>query len=405
MEERMNRRSLLLAFPLVLFVAGPQPARAAANPPYEVVVEWNHIPYDLDAAATKAYEEGKVYNKVLMQGAKVDSKGNIYVSTARWGGPEVPATLSKVVTKDGKKVLQAYPSAEMNKVGDGKALQAVLGFEIDRNDVLWILDQGHVAGQPSIPGAEKLILWDTRANREIQRLEFDDTLSDKKCSFLNDVAVDNDTGFAYIADSGIFCDPLAGGIIVYDSKTNTARRFLDRTVFTQDQAGFVFRIDGRPVLAKTPMRTGADGIALSGDKKTLYWTTLTGNILYSLPTALLRDPKATEQQVRMAVKQDTTLISNTDGMTSDRNNNLIMTGLMINGLQIREAKTGKVSSFFIHPEMSWPDTLSWGPGGDLYVVSNHLHLFVDGVMDFENPAVPNFRIWKLKVNRKPYTAK
>jgi sugar lactone lactonase YvrE len=402
----MNRRSLLSGGVLALFALGSLPAPAAAEEiPYEVVVEWNHIPYDLDPAAAKAYEDGKVYQKVLMQGAKVDSKGNIYVSTARWGGPEVPATLSKVVTKDGKKVLQPYPSTDMNKVGDGKALQAVLGFEIDRNDVLWILDQGHVAGQPSIPGAEKIVLWDTKANKEIQRLEFDDTLSDKKCSFLNDVAVDNDTGFGYIADSGIFCDPLAGGIIVYDSKNNKARRFLDRTVFTQDQAGFVFRIDGRPVLKKAAMRTGADGIALSGDKKTLYWTDLTGNILYSLPTALLRDPKATEQQVRMAVQQVATLISNTDGMTSDRDNNVIMTALMINGLQIREAKTGEVRPFFIHPEMSWPDTLSWGPGGDLYVVNNHLHFFVDGEMNFEAPPVPNFRIWKLKVDRKPYTAK
>ncbi len=402
----MNRRSLLSGGVLALFALGSLPAPAAAEDiPYEVVVEWNHIPYDLDPAATKAYEDGKVYQKVLMQGAKVDSKGNIYVSTARWGGPEVPATLSKVVTKDGKKVLQPYPSTDMNKVGDGKALQAVLGFEIDRNDVLWILDQGHVAGQPSIPGAEKIVLWDTKANKEIQRLEFDDTLSDKKCSFLNDVAVDNDTGFGYIADSGIFCDPLAGGIIVYDSKNNKARRFLDRTVFTQDQAGFVFRIDGRPVLQKNAMRTGADGIALSGDKKTLYWTDLTGNILYALPTELLRDPKATEQQVRMAVRQVTTLLSNTDGMTSDRDNNVIATALMINGLQIREAKTGQVRPFFIHPEMSWPDTLSWGPGGDLYVVNNHLHLFVDGVMNFEDPPVPNFRIWKLKVDRKPYTAK
>jgi len=401
----MNR-SLLWSGVLGLIALGSLPARVKAdNIPYEVVVEWVHIPYDLDPAAAQAYEDGKIYKKVLMQGAKVDSKGNIYVSTARWGGPDVPATLSKVVVKDGKKVLQPYPSVEMNKVGDGHAFQAVLGFEIDRNDVLWILDQGHVAGAPSIPGAEKLVLWDTKTNKEIQRLEFDDTLSDKKCSFLNDVAVDNDTGFAYIADSGIFCDPLAGGIIVYDSKTNTARRFLDRTVFTQDQAGFVFRIDGRPVLPNTPMRTGADGIALSGDKKTLYWTNLTGNILYSLPAALLRDPNATEQQVRMAVRQVNTMISNTDGMTCDRDNNVIATALMINGLQIREAKTGQVRPFFIHPEMAWPDTLSWGPGGDLYVVNNHLNLFVDGSMNFEDPPVPNFRIWKLKVNRKAYTAK
>lgn len=55
-------------------------------------------------------------------------------------------------------ILAAKLSEAMNKVGDPKALRAVLGFEIDRNDGLWILDRGHIAGKPSEPGAEKLVL-------------------------------------------------------------------------------------------------------------------------------------------------------------------------------------------------------------------------------------------------------
>ncbi|HTD16992.1 MAG TPA: L-dopachrome tautomerase-related protein [Chthoniobacterales bacterium] len=388
-------------------IALNQPAVAAPSTPKAVVVaEWNRLPFDLgDAAAEKDYEDQQIYKKVLLQGVKVDSKGNIYVTTARWGGPEVPATLSKLVKKDGKWVLQPYPSIAMNKVGDPKALQAVLGFEIDRNDVMWILDQGHIAGKPSEPGAEKLVLWDIKANKEIQRYEFTDKDSDKKCSFLNDIVVDNDTGFAYITDSGIFCDPLDGGLIVYDSKNNRARRVLDRTVFTNDEAGFVFRIDNRPVLEKTPMRTGADGIALSGDKKTLYWTNLTGHALYSLDTALLRDFSTSEEELRTAVKRVTTLPSNTDGMVCDLQGNLFMTALELDGLMLRDAKTGQISTYISHPEMSWPDTIGWGPDGSLYLVTGHLHLWVDGAMNFDNPAVPNFRIWKIDANRHSYTAK
>ena len=390
-------RLLLLAALTALVAAPPARAATAGTVEYEIVAEWNSLPYDVPSP------EGRAYKKALMQGVKVDSKGNVYVTTARWGGPDVPATLSKVVTRDGKKMLQPFPSAEMNDVTNPQALQAVLGFEIDRNDVMWILDQGHVAGAPSKPGAEKLVLWDLKANKELQRYVFSDKDSDKKCSFLNDVAVDNDTGFAYIADSGIFCDPLAGGLIVYDSKANTARRVLDRTVFTNDQAGFVFRIDNRPVLEKNAMRTGADGIALSGDKKTLYWTTLTGNVLYALPTALLRNPKASEADLRVAVRRAATLPSNTDGMTADRQGNVIMTQLMLNGLSQFDPRTGAVSTLFVHPDMSWPDTLAWGPDGSLYVASNHLHLWVDGAMNFDDPAVPNFRIWKLHLKRQPYT--
>jgi sugar lactone lactonase YvrE len=377
----------------------------AQAPAAEVVAEWNRLVYDLgDPAAEKAYLDQQLYKKVLMQGAKVDSKGNIYVSTARWGGPEVPATLSKLVKKDGQWVLQPFPSREANAVGDRKGLQAVLGFEIDRNDVMWILDQGHVAGKPSEPGAEKLVLWDLKANREIQRYEFSDADSDKKCSFLNDIAVDNDTGFAYITDSGIFCDPLKGGLIVYDSKKNRARRVLDATAWTNDEK-FTFVINGRSVLKKSPMRTGADGIALSGDKKTLYWTNLTGNRLLALPTALLRNFKTSEQALNKAVKVVATLPSNTDGMTSDRANNLIMTALTLNGLMLRDAKGGKVNKWIELPNAEWPDTLAWGPDGDLYVVTNHLHSWVDGDMNFDNPPQPNFRIWRIKTPRKPYTAK
>jgi hypothetical protein len=121
----------------------------ASVPKLDVVAQWNRLPFDLgDAKAEQAYDASQTYKKVLLQGVKLDSKGNMYVSTARWGGPDVPATLSKLVRKDGQWVLQPFPSLAMNKVNDPQALQSVLGFEIDRNDVMWILDQGHIAGQP-----------------------------------------------------------------------------------------------------------------------------------------------------------------------------------------------------------------------------------------------------------------
>lgn len=382
----------------------------AADPKLEVVAEWTRLSYDLgDKSAEKAYEDQQVYKKVLMQGAKVDSKGNIYVSTARWGGPEIPATLSKLVKKGQEWKLQPFPSKALNDVNNPKGLKAVLGFEIDRNGVMWILDQGHVAGQPSGPGDEKLIGWDLKSGKEVARYEFSEQDSDRKCSFLNDVAVDNDAGVVYISDSGIFCNPLKGGILVYDIKANKAKRVLSAPEFVNDEA-FTFQIHGRDVLkAKdgkpNPMKTGADGIALSGDKKTLYWTNLTGNRLLSLPTALIRDFSQSEDAVKKAVKVEATLPSNTDGMTADREGNLYMTALTLNGLMKRDAKTGQVNTFVSHNDISWPDTLSWGPKGSLYLVSNHLHLWVDGDMDFDKPAVPNFRIYRMNVGAKPYHAK
>jgi hypothetical protein len=213
-----------------------------------------------------AWQASELHGKALVQALKIDSAGTMYVSTARWGGPDIPATLSRLVPGENGYALEPFPSAELNAVDDPQGLKAVLGFEIDRNDVMWM---GHVAGQPSAPGDEKLVLWDIKAGKEVKRFVFGAEHSDKTCSFLNDIVVDNDSGFAYITDSGIFCDPLDGGLIVYDSRNNTARRVLDATLFTNDDPNFFFNIGDRPVLKNGRMRTGADGIALSGDKRTL----------------------------------------------------------------------------------------------------------------------------------------
>jgi hypothetical protein len=43
------------------------------------------------------------------------------------------------------------------------------------------------------------------------------------------------------------------------------------------------------------------------------------------------------------------------------------------------------------------------PDGALHAISNHLHVRVDGDMDFDKPAIPNLQIWKLPVQAKPYT--
>ncbi len=391
--------------PLFLTVLSPAVLSAEA-PTAKIVAEWNSLPYLVkDKTIKQRWEKSDIYGKALMQGVKIDKNDQLYVSTARWAGPEIPATLSKLKKVGKEYKLVPYPSEQLNDINNPDGLKAVLGFEVDRNNVMWILDQGHVAGKPTKPGDEKLILWDIDKNKEIQRYNFTSKDTNNQCSFLNDVAVDNDSGFAYITDSGIFCQPLDGGLIVYNSKTNTTRRVLSATKFTNNAKNFFFNINGEPVTSNGPMKTGADGIALSGDKKTLYWTNLTGNTLYSINTAILQDFSRSEAELESSVNVVTTLPSNTDGMTADRDNNLYMSGLTINGLMKYDAKTGDVSRFVYDKTMVWPDTLSWGTDGSLYFSTNTLHKNVSGEMNFENPQTSNFKIWKVQTDKQAYTAK
>lgn len=369
----------------------------------EIVAEWVALKYEVqDPQIRKTWEQSKIYDKAIMQGVKVDHNENLYVSTARWGGAEIPATLSILKGQGDSAVLVPFPSEEMNNVNNPKGLKAVLGFEIDRNNVMWILDQGHIAGQPTKEGDEKLILWDLNTNKEIQRYNFSEKDSSRKCSFLNDIVVDNDSKFAYITDSGIFCHPLDGGLIIYDQTKNKARRILSGTKFTTNEKNFFFNINGEPVSKNKPMLTGADGIALSGDKKTLYWTNLTGNTLYSIDTAVLRNFSIPETEIRKHIKIVASLPSNTDGMTADRVGNLYLTGLTINGLMKRDAKTGQISRLFYNKNMVWPDTLSISDKGELFVTSNNLHR---EDLNYKDPETSNYKIWKLEINQKSYTAK
>lgn len=138
--------------------AGPAAAQDAMPTP-EIVAQWISLPYKIeDAAVRDAWENSEIHGKALMQGAKVGPDGTIYVSTARWGGKEIPATLSKLVKDGDGWALEPFLSEAMNGVDNPDGLKAVLGFEIDRDGVMWILDQGHVAGAENAPGDAKLVL-------------------------------------------------------------------------------------------------------------------------------------------------------------------------------------------------------------------------------------------------------
>ena len=85
-------------------------AAVAAERKAEPVVDMNKIVYDVkDPALAKTWKESKIFEKVMAQGAKIDSKGQFYISTARWSGREMPATLSRA-RQEGRRLGLCKPS-------------------------------------------------------------------------------------------------------------------------------------------------------------------------------------------------------------------------------------------------------------------------------------------------------
>lgn len=370
---------------------------------YEILFRWNHLDWIFqDEQLEKEFYTKAYWKGAMPAGFKIDQDGNYYLSVPRWS-PGIPATMNKIEVVEGKALLTAYPSWEMNEIGNPDALQSVLGYEIDELGRAWFLDQGHIEGKPCIDGAQKIVCWDIRRNELVESIKVPPEIASYTASFLNDLMVDNENGFVYIADSGIFSDPLEGGLVIYNMRTKELRRVLHQHESTQDLPGYWFQIAGKPVWKDRPMRTGADGIALSADRKTLYWCPLTARNLYSVSTDLLQDFSTPLEQIEKAVvncgdKGGT----NSDGLGADNQGNIYYTMLEGMGIGIYNPVDRTFRNFIRDERMVWVDGMTFDNQGHLIFNNNRLHELFGDDLDFENP--DNMIVWKafLGENVKSY---
>jgi sugar lactone lactonase YvrE len=359
---------------------------------YEILFHWNHLSWIFPDEATEQEFLAKEYWKGAMPaGFKTDADGNFYLSVPRWA-PDIPATVNKIVPGSDSPRLTAYPSWEMNRIGERGALQSVLGWEIDELGRAWFLDQGHIEGRECLDGAQKIVCWDLRTNQLVDSVEIPHEIASYQASFLNDLVVDNQNGFVYIADSGIFTDPLEGGLIVYDMHTRQLRRLLHQHESTQDVPNYWFEIAGKQVWRDRPMRTGADGIALSADRKTLYWCPLTGRNLYCVDTALLQDFNTPSDRIEQAVMNLGDKGTNTDGMGADNRGLIYYTMLEGKGVGIYDPARREFKPFVSDERMIWVDGVAFDNRGHLLFNNNRLHELFGGELDWEDEY--NLIIWK-----------
>ncbi len=360
---------------------------------YAILYHWNHLEWLFpDEGAASAFHQAEYWKGAMAAGFKIDRNGNHYLSVPRWA-PGIPGTVNRVVVVDGKPMLDPYPSWDMNEIGNPEALRSVLGWEIDENNRAWFLDQGHIEGAPCEEGAQKLVCWDLDTNTLVRSVPIPNEIADFTASFLNDLVIDNTNGFIYIADSGIFTDPLQGQLIVYDINNDRLRRVLHQHVSTQDVPGYWFEIDGSKVWPDEPMRTGADGIALSADRRRLYWCALTARHLYSIDTAVLMDFDTDDLTVEAAVVDHGDKGTNTDGMCADSNGLIYYTMLEGKGIGVFDPANGGYETLVTDDRMVWVDGMTFDNRGNLVFNNNRLHQLFRDELDWDNPY--NMIVWKL----------
>ena len=374
------------------------------NKTLEIVAQFNIIKFRISPT------EDKECKTCMPAGIKLSKNGTIFCSFPRWFD-DVIVTFAKYNKEEN--IFEPWPSLEMNQKylnNDPSGLNSILGFEIDKYDNLYILDQGRIKKNPASKGSMKLLNYSLNDGQLKNNYTFRSDIVDPSNSFLNDVVIDQINKIAYITDSG---NSLSGnlsdynsGIIVLKLEDDQQYKILSNHYSVLPDQSFFLHIEKEPVKNSTsPMMTGADGIALSCDGETLYYCPLSGRMIYSILTKdihkAIEENKLNNITVYEGFKKEAS-----DGLLASSKGYLYMTGIETGSIYVSNTiepdllrfNYKEFESFQGNITTMWPDTLAIYDGF-LYFVSNQLNNFPDKI-NYTNPknGKYNFAILKFSVD-------
>jgi sugar lactone lactonase YvrE len=301
-------------------------------------------------------------------GVTVSPDGRIFVNFPRWTD-DAPVSVAELADNGS---LRPYPDEKWNSWRNAKAMEmsvaehfvCVQSVVADRHGALWVLDPAAPGNEKILEGGPKLVRIDLAKDRVTKVIAFPESVA-LQGTYLNDIRFSPDGRYGYITDSGT-----RGAIIVVDLQSGDSFRALDGHSSTQVEKDVVVEVDGAPLRrpdGRQPVFS-SDGIAISNDGRTLHWQALTGRTLYAIDTATLV-PGTPEEEIEAAVqKQGETCVA--DGLWMSSTGTLYITSPGDNAVK---RWTGSAAEIVVEDDrLRWPDTLSEGPDGTIYVTASHI---------------------------------
>lgn len=117
---------------------------------------------------------------------------------------------------------------------------------------------------------------------------------------------------------------------------------------------------------------GANGIALSADGETLYFSAVGSRYLYSVPTARLRDKSQFSELLATQSVDSLGQKGISDGSETDTNGFLYGGNFEDNAISFFNPANGTVMVFARDPRVGWTDTFAVATDGYIYLTENQL---------------------------------
>jgi sugar lactone lactonase YvrE len=319
------------------------------------------------------------------------------LSFPRLDAVPAPATLAELV--DGKAV--PFPDELTNAIDPTDPehhFVSVHGIALGPGGRLLALDTGATSLERSEPRAAKLYVIDLDKDTIVHGIGFPDDVC-LPTSYLNDLVIDytrGKAGFAYISDSGA---KGPNGIVVVDLDSGKAWRKLSGhpSVRATHRPGFGIATESGTI----GVPVGIDGLALSPDGRTLWWTPLGSYDLYSLDTDLLSTPHNDDAVIARHVVAHPARDFASDGLDCDREGRVYFTDVTHGTIQ-RLIPSESRFERLLHGErfMIWPDAVKLGPDRLLYITDTQVNRMPqwNGGRDLRQPP---FTLYRAAIDADP----